>query len=291
MSPALFEQHVLSKPYFDRMGLILALEGEIPLGFVHVGFGANSNLSDVSLDSGVLSRLMVRTNHFEDEKAREEVANALLLSAEDYAKSKGARRMFGGGTFPKNPFYLGFYGGSRLPGILCEDEFTLQILKNADYQESGQFRIWQSSLGGFRTIINRRQMQLRRQYNIHATFDPAPRSWWEACTLGNAERVRFELVDRSQDNLCGTVTFWNMQPMASHWGVQTSGMFDLQIDSSLRRAGLATFLVGESIRQLKDHGSTVVEIQTESHDDASAGLLQKLGISQIDSGIQLEKEL
>ena len=34
----LLDQHVLAKPYFDPRGLIVAVEGERIVGFVHAGF-------------------------------------------------------------------------------------------------------------------------------------------------------------------------------------------------------------------------------------------------------------
>ena len=37
----LLEQLVFSKPYFDPAGLIIALVDNVPVGFVHAGFGAN----------------------------------------------------------------------------------------------------------------------------------------------------------------------------------------------------------------------------------------------------------
>ena len=49
MSPQLFEHLVLSKSYFDRFGLMLAVEGDHPIGFVHAGFGPSSKLSAISV--------------------------------------------------------------------------------------------------------------------------------------------------------------------------------------------------------------------------------------------------
>lgn len=289
MSTALFEQHVLSKPYFDRAGLILALENEKPLGFVHVGFGANSMLDELNRETAVVSMLMVSKSSVPDATSRSSLACSLLEQAEAYAKEHQAQTIFGGGSYPNNPFYLGLYGGSRLPGILAEDEFTTSIFEQRGFQEQSAIGIWQIELAGFRTIVNREQMQIRRRFNIRAEFDPHPRSWWEACTMGHAERMKFELVDRSTEAICGEVTFWDMQPLARDWGVHAAGMFDIMIDPDVRRGGMATFLIGESLRQLKDHGSTVAEVQTNLDDEASIGLFQKLGFAKIDQGVLFSK--
>ena len=103
--------------------------------------------------------------------------------------------------------------------------------------------------------------------------------------------MKFELIERSSESKCGEVTFWDMQPLATHWGVHAAGMFDLLINPDHRRGGLATFLIGEALRQIKDHGSTVAEVQTRLEDSASTGLFRKLGFQQVDRGILFSKPL
>ncbi|MEC9091801.1 MAG: GNAT family N-acetyltransferase [Planctomycetota bacterium] len=291
MTPALLEQLVLSKPYFDRHGLMLAAEGKIPIGFVHVGFGPDKTLSDLNMEVAVISMLMVSKSGAPDQEMRLEVARSLVKAGEDFAMKKGAKTIFAGEVFPNNPFYLGLYGGSRLPGILQEDVFTSGVLGGLQYRAVSEYGIWQRELAGFRTIVNREQMQIRRNYNIRAEFDPSPRSWWEACTLGHAERVKFGLFERSTDFQCGEVTFWDIQPLANHWGVQASGMFDILIDPGHRRSGLATFLIGEALRQLKEHGVTIAEVQADRLDANSIGLFEKIGFKKIDSGVLYSKHL
>ena len=291
LSATYLEQHILSKPYFDRLGLTLALDDDQPLGFAHVGFGANDQKTDVCPQTAVVSMLMVAKSGVSHAGARDNVAHGLLELAEQYASENGAQRILGGGTFPNNPFYLGLYGGSRIPGILLSDEFTRSVFEKHGYHPDSRNGIWQLELGGYRSIVNREQMQIRRQYNIRAEFDPPPRSWWEACTLGHAERMRFELFQKSDNAKCGEVNFWDMQPLASDWGVKAAGMFDILIEPEQRRGGLATFLIGEALRQLKDHGSTVAEVQTQIEDEASIGLFEKLGFEQIDQGVVFAKPL
>ncbi len=82
-----------------------------------------------------------------------------------------------------------------------------------------------------------------------------------------------------------------MQPLATHWGVHAAGMFDLLIEPEHRRSGMATFLIGEALRQLREHGSTVAEVQTQIDDHASVGLFKKLGFEEIDHGVSFIKQL
>ena len=291
MTPPLLEQLVLSKPYFDRHGLKLAFRNDVPVGFVHVGFGANETLNDIDKSIAVVCMLMVSKSSVPEEKARLQVAKELVAQAEEFAKKEGAKQIWGGSAYPRNPFYLGIYGGSRIPGVLDEDKFTVQVFQQLGYESIEEYGVWQSELAGFRTIVNREQMQLRRKFNVNAQFDPRTSNWWEACTLGHADRRKFELIERRTNLKIGEVNFWDMQPLASHWGVEASGMFDILIEEDQRRSGLGTFLVGEALRQLKEHGSTVAEVQTKTCDSVSIGLFEKLGFSQIDRGQLFSKDI
>lgn len=45
LSPMLLDRYVLSKPYFDREGLIVAEDDDRPIGFAHAGFGPEIDLN------------------------------------------------------------------------------------------------------------------------------------------------------------------------------------------------------------------------------------------------------
>ena len=130
---ATLDSTVLSKPYFDRQGFILAVEGERPAGFVHAGFGPNQMLSDLDWSKGIISQLRIG-----DCESPHEVAKELLQRATDYLQSKGAREVRFGGYFPHAPFYLGLYGGSQLGGVLEEDDLPRSALGDFGFVESGK---------------------------------------------------------------------------------------------------------------------------------------------------------
>jgi hypothetical protein len=220
-----------------------------------------------------------------------QILNELLHRSEEYLVSGDARELFAGGAFPIDPFYLGLYGGSELPGLLATDATTLELYRRSGYVEVGYRSVLQRKLTEFRPIVDRRQMQIRRSYHIEATLDPPFSNWWEACTFGQMNRIRFELQDRRSSQTCGTATFWDMEPLASNWGVHAMGLVDLEINSDLRRQGLATFFMGESLRQLQSHGTTLVEVQTSRDDPAVNGLFIKLGFENVDQGIVLRKDV
>ena len=134
-------------------------------------------------------------------------------------------------------------------------------------------------------------MALRRKFQIKAVADPMESSWWESCTLSLAERDRFRVSQKIDKTLCGSVTFWDIQPLASEWGTPCRGMYDLAIEPDFRRCGMATFLVGEALRHLMQQGIGRVEAQSPESDVASLGVFQKLGFETVSAGLIMSKAI
>lgn len=284
MSPNLLEQYVFAKPYFDRHGLIVAEDRDRIVGFAHAGFGADDSGMFLSKEMGAICLVLVAPH-----ERREEIARELVAQAEDYLRRQGTKLIYGGGIHPVDPFYLGLYGGSELPGVLASDELSLELFRGLGYQEIDRCVILERDLVGFRPRVDRRQMQIRRLYGIEATFDPAPVNWWEACTFGLTDRTRFDLRPRDGGSLCCTVTFWDMEPLASSWGVHAVGLTQLKTVHDRRRQGLATFLIGEALRQLTAHGVQRCQVLTMQHNSPALALYQKLGFVEVDQGIVFRK--
>jgi ribosomal protein S18 acetylase RimI-like enzyme len=285
MSTALFEELVLSKPYFENEGLIVALDEEKPVGFVHAGFGPNEDQSGLSMEHGVTCMLIVRPDY-----RRLGIGQELLARSEAYLRSRGARVLYAGGIRPHNPFYLGLYGGSELPGVLDSDADAQRRYRARGYQDVDRTRLYHRELAGFRPPVDRQQMQIRRQKVVHATVDPPTTTWWEACTMGAFDRTRFELVGRDGGPPVASMTVWSMEPISASSGVRSTGLYDLQVSAAERRKGMAVFLLSEAFRQLQAAGVSRVEAQAMQDNEMAARLLIKLGFQQVDQGVVLRKD-
>jgi len=284
MSTAVFEKHVLSKQYFDRHGLIVAVENDQPIGFAHAGFGPDESRNQLNVEIGVTCLLMVVPH-----PKRDLIGIELLHRCESYLIKRGARQLRGGCDGLLNPFYLGLYGGTRLPGILVTDTLSTMAFQAAGYQEVACNVILDRDLSGFRPMVDRRQMQLRRNSSIEVVFDPPAENWWESCTLGHISRTRFDICPRDGGQPCGNATFWDIEPLSGSWGVQAVGLIDLHVVDRHRRKGVATHLIGESLRQLHSHGAGLVGEQVEEENMVARKLFGNLGFSEIDRGIVFEK--
>ncbi len=284
MSAAVLDHLVLSKPYFDREGLIVAVDGPRVVGFVHGGFGPNDDESGLSTQLGVTCMLMVRTEY-----RRLGIGSGLLAESEKYLRSRGAQVLYGGGIRPLVPFYLGLYGGSELPGVLDSDVEAQQLYRSGGYQQIDHCLVLHRELASFRPPVNRQQMQIRRGTRVEILADPPPANWWDACTFGSFERTRYSLVATTGGAPLATVQIWSMEPLASTWGVRAVGMIDFSVRAENRRQGLATYLLGEVFRLQHEQGVALVEAQTMQANTPARSLYAKLGFVQVDGGAVFRK--
>lgn len=101
MSALLFERFVLSKPYFERDGLIVAAAADGKLfGFAHAGFGPTADGQSLSRERGVTCLLMTRP------EADPSVSAELLSRSEAYLRTAGTRSCLAAAGSPRRRFIL-----------------------------------------------------------------------------------------------------------------------------------------------------------------------------------------
>jgi ribosomal protein S18 acetylase RimI-like enzyme len=278
MTSTLLEACVFSKPYFEREGLIVALDGERMVGFAHAGFAANADRSGI--DTSIGTTMLVVTVPNDAEAA---TAAGLLARTEDYLRRRGAAALRGGGSAAVGGFYLGLYGGAGLPGILDSSAGMQDVFRRAGYAEAERVAVLRRPLAGFRPPVNRLQMAIRRATTLRVIDEPARRSWWEAATTTGIALRRYELRNAAEE-LLGSGTFWDMQPIASAWGVTAAGLLHVDIEGARRRQGLASYLVAEALHDLAQEGVTLVEAQVVETNAPALNLFDKLGFTIADRG-------
>jgi ribosomal protein S18 acetylase RimI-like enzyme len=272
MSAMLLEQFLFSRPYFDPAGMIVAVRDDKPIAFVHAGFGPNDEGTALETDCGTTYLLMIEngTTDFA-------LADDLLNQSEMYLRDRGATVLYGGGIRPLNGFYLGLYGGSELPGVLDTDPVQAEAFRRRGYHAIDRVVIMRRNLADFRAAVTRESRQLRRTVASGESYSPPSANWWEACTTGAFERIDFYAQSIDTTQVLGKVSFWDVEPLSSGWGIPTAGMFDLEIAPESRRKGIATFLLGEAFNRLKNRGIVNVEAQTMQGNTAALAMYSKLG--------------
>jgi GNAT superfamily N-acetyltransferase len=280
VTPQLIEEHVLAKPWFDRHGLIVACDGSRPVGFVHAGFGADCNRNDLDCNEGTTCLLLVAPH-----ENRPAIAQELLTASEAYLCQRGARQLYAGSQAPLNPFYLGMYGSSETAGVLASNSGWGHLLENSGYQPKIRRVLSGRTLTGFRPPVDRKQMQVRRQFKVAGPAVVIPDTWWDACVWALHEWTRYALVLPGGGEPIIAATFWDLEPLGRSWGVQTVGLVRLEDTPEAREAGLTTYLLAEALRQFQSAGYAQFEAQSLSTDVSLRAIFIELGLKEYDEGI------
>lgn len=283
MTAALLEASVFSKPYFDREGLIVAADDDRVVGFAHAAFGPNRSRTGVDTQVGATLLVAVVPHPLQ-----EQIGDELLRGCEAYLRRRGAGTILGGGSAELRSFYLGLYGGSDLPGILDSSASMRRLFERAGYETGERIAVLRRSLHGFRPPVNRTQLAIRRTTALRAIDEPARRTWWEAATTTGVALRRYELLGQEEE-LLGSASFWDMQPLAGAWGVVAAGLLDVEIESPRRRQGLAHYLVAEALHDLSQEGVSLVETHASSTNAPAMSLFTKLGFEVTEHGTIFRK--
>jgi ribosomal protein S18 acetylase RimI-like enzyme len=280
MSANVLERYVLAKPYFDNLGLQVAVERENLLGFAHAGFGPNEAESSLSTAQGVTSLVMLRPD------ADRAIAAELLARSEEYLRGRGATTLCGGASFPLAPFYYGLYGGSEPSGVLASDPRMQAIFLDAGYQPQHSSVVMRRDLAQFRPEVDRQQMQIRRQNTFQVVSDPPTSTWWEACIFEPFDRTLCLLAPRDGGAPAARVFFWNMETMVGALGVHAAGIADLEVPAERQRQGLARFLLGEALRHLHSQGVALAEVHVPLENEPALAVFRGLGFEEVDQAVQ-----
>jgi GNAT superfamily N-acetyltransferase len=281
-----FENFVYSKLYFDPAGLILAFDGPVLVGMGHAGFGAAETEAQVHPDAtidpaiGVISMLLVRPEYRNQGIGRE-----LLARCRQYLADRGAKAQYFGGMFPLNPFYLGLYGGSEMPGILESEPEALQFIESEGYEPHAVCAVYQRKLDRLDELNDPETVQLRRQVDIQVESWPMPTSRWQALTLGSMPTLRYDMFRKSDHASIGRAWVWDMECFSHAWKTSVVGVTEFLIHEPFRRQGFARLLLHTILRHLRDQSIAIVEVQTMDSNEAARRLYVGMEFEKVDRGI------
>jgi ribosomal protein S18 acetylase RimI-like enzyme len=282
-TPALLERWVLSKPYFDPDGLIVAYDetdNNKVLGYILAGFGPNADLSALDHTNGVICSLAVRPS-----ARRHGLARQLVQRAEEYLTARGSTVLRAGPRWPYCPFGFGLYGGTNCPGFLASDTGADPFFKSLGYEPAGTTLVFHKKLDAPISIADGRFGLLRKRYETQVLRAAGVPSWWHDCVWGTLEPVEFRLLDKLANNfLAARAVVWELEGYGWRWGYPSAGILDIQVRQDLRRSGLAKLLVSQVLRFLQDQFFGVCELQAPAEFPALVGLCRAATMEEVDVG-------
>jgi GNAT superfamily N-acetyltransferase len=290
LSLELLEQHIIGSPYFDRSQLFIAAEGATPLGFAHAAFGPNADHSGLDYATGIVCLVMV----VPDCQNKQVIAEKLLTATENYLISHGAKQIFGGASRPIAPFYMGLYGGSEPLGVFVSDQLTTQLFLNANYYVTNRTTLGRLDLEGYRPPINAKTVSWRRKLNLIFDDSPQPSHWWEACMMCNFEWLELSgTLYRNEPPIAKIIVRIMQSAERSLIGyyMQRAGLLDIQVDQQYQRNGLASFMLGEMIRELQKRNVRFLEIQAPDINIPLMRLLNSMKWNEVEQGAVFLKKI
>ncbi|MGF1580368.1 MAG: GNAT family N-acetyltransferase [Gemmataceae bacterium] len=278
-SPSAFELQIFSKPYFDPEGLIVAEEGDELVGFAHAGFGTDKTGSRLAYEDGVVCILAVNPSY-----RRQGIASELLRRCEAYLTERGSVHIYAGPCFPRNPFYLGLYGGLELPGFLESDPATKPFFLSHGYEVQTSVLVMQRDIQHVLRIVDPRFMNFRQHFEIQAGPIRARPTWWENCVLGMLEPMEFLLVEKNTSEVVAETLLMELEGFSCHWQRASVGFYGLNVLPEFRQTGMGKFFFAQMLRYVQEQCFELAEVQVATTNEHALRLSQSLGFQEVDVG-------
>ncbi len=274
------------QPYFDPHGLILACNDSHIVGFVHAGFGCNTDGTNLSLKDGVLCAIMVHPD-----ARRQGIGRELVARAERYLQASGATTIQAGPAEPRDPFYFGLYGGSQPVGFLRSDVHAATFWKALDYIPIQRHLIYQRNLNQTRDPVSIRLSNIRRKTIFVIDDHWKSPSWWWTTRFGRLESQRFQLIgkDGAVSEPFASVTILSLDLFLSKWERRAVGLSDLFVPEEHRRQGYGQTLVLEVGRRLQQESITCIEAHALDSNPAAIAVFESAGFEQVDIGVVYQR--
>lgn len=280
-----FETLNFAQPYFDRAGLILALDGPEIIAFVHAGFGPNADESALSYDAGVICAVLVHPSY-----RRRGIGRELVKRAEDYLRSKGAHTLYAGPAEPRDPFFFGLYGGTSPAGFLESDPDAKPFFTALGYEPVERYAVMECDFAKQRSPMSFRFVNVRRKNELQITSEPPNASWYWGTRYGRLDTVEFTLRPKESPNDLAEMTVVGLDLYMTSWQQRAVGLTHIRTQEAELRKGYAQALVMEASRRLKDELVTLAQANASESNAAVIKLLESCGFARIDTGTVYRKK-
>lgn len=249
-----FELFACSQPYFEREGMILAFDGDRLAGYVHASFTVNESQTALDPHQGIIAAIMVHPDY-----RRRGIGTELIRRAEQWLRSKGAVTVVAGAGLEKNGFYCGIYGGLEPSGFCVAAAPWKEFLGSLGYGEPSEVFVMRRDLLKSRDPVNAKLLRHRRHLNLVITDRPSKESWWWFVRYGHLDFLRFELQEKSDNQVVAAGQIIGMDLFIPKWGVRGVGIRGIFVPEAQRRHGYALALVLEICRRLREESVQLVE--------------------------------
>jgi hypothetical protein len=276
MTPRVFEQVILGKLHFRPEDLLLAMQGDRLLGFIHLTRAPGSEPGETTAGPPVINMLLVDAA-YENPAA---VADELLQVTRD----RWGEHLRTAHPSQRNLFYAGLYGGTCFPGLLESDTTVIDALHRNGFQTLHRRGIYRAPAASISLPLDHAFRQFRRQVQARATPLLSNTGWSEANDLSHLERIRIRLESRSGGELLGQIETWDPTPLTNRWGGPVIGIHRPELYGDAESDIVTAVLISEAITFIQRIQVKFIEI----HDDlADPDRLRALGFELVGQALEL----
>ncbi|MBM84170.1 MAG: hypothetical protein CMJ78_26750 [Planctomycetaceae bacterium] len=274
-----FDHVNFAQPYFDPQGIIVAVDGDTPVGFAHAGFGCNEDCSDLSRNQGVICAVVVDPSY-----RLQGIGCELLSRAESFLLQQGAGVISAGGAAPHDPFYFGLYGGSQPSGFLQSDLNAEPFFKKCGYSPGESYTVFQRDVTNARDPVDFQLNLIRRKTKLEITDQPDQPNWWWYTRIARLDSLRFSLVPKSGGDSFASVNVVGLDFFLPSWNARAIGLTDLVVNEDVRKKKYGLALLVEVMRRLRNEMVSCIDAHVASSNEAGLKLFQSAGFVEVDTG-------
>ncbi len=279
-----FEELNYGQPYFDPMGLVVALDGPRLVGMVHAGLAATEDRSQLDRTTGVICAVLVHPEY-----RRNGIGTELLARAEAYLRGESVTRILAGPARGLDPFYFGLYGGCRPSGFLLSDPAAQPFLQRLGYGEFERHGVFQRDLTIPRDPTGMRSVTIRRQTELVTLDSPETPNWWWFTHLGRTDSIRYCLNLKRTGESIASVSVTPLDHYADAWNDRSVGIVDMRVADAFRGQGYGQTLLIEVVRSLRQDHLQRAEVHAPESSPMAIRALIAAGFMRIDTGIVYQK--
>ena len=273
-----FEYLIFSQPYFEKPGLIVAVQEGRIVGFVHAGLGDQNHPTE--RHAGVICMLMVHPKF-----RRQGIGRNLYEHASRWLQEKNATSITVGSVPPVTPFYVGMYGGAQPLGFLESEEDAAPFCAALGLQEKTRIASYQRDVQNSRDPISVRHVQNRRKFQLRLQVRDVPDSPWWITRIGRLDAISAILEPKMGGEPVAWAECYGLDLFVGKWNARAVAVNDIFVPEDNRKQGYGQTLLLELAARMKRELVDILDAYAFESNEAGMKLLESGGFSRVDTGV------
>ncbi|MBN2713935.1 MAG: GNAT family N-acetyltransferase [Planctomycetes bacterium] len=273
ISEDIFKASIVKQVRFREDRLLLALDEDKPIGFVHFDIIDEPYypLAGVIEAIGVVPEYR---NCGVGSKLIELALKGIEAYKTDFVEGYGA--------WPFTPFYSTFIDGSERSGVFLANSPLLALFKKYGFGEARKSYVMQLKIEG---TVN--ALPLPFGYKVEE-YPRQKNSTWLDYVFREWKLINHVVTDHKGEILTRAI-YGRMDGYSNYSGRECYALFGVNTPDSNRRKGLAYANLSNTIQRISELGGEEVELHVYADNMPAVGLYSKLGFKIVDTTVSMRR--